>query len=445
MKKIFTLSLIAISLGFSLSGSQLFAQQKNIQIDKTTIKQVIQSMDTVIQRNYVYPDKAVFIVKFLNEQHKKGKYTQLTDPGKFANKVTEDIRSIQDDKHVRIEYDPQLEKDIIRFNSSDPDKNKITEADIAREKQQNFYFKKLEILPSNIGYMEFTNFALPSDEAQKIIHPAIQFLSNTDALIIDLRNNRGGSGESNNILGYFFSTRTKTGRSFNRIKNTWTDHFVEMNENTKGLQMKMPIYILTGRKTFSAAEGFAYTLQTLRGAKVIGNPTSGGAHLTRSFSLGNGFVGFIPYLRSENEKTKTDWEGTGVIPDIQSDSPLITAQNEILQQKLTTASDQEKPKIQWLIRYYQSQISDIKIDITQLDKYTGRFAEFEITKQNNQLYFRDVNQPDKTTFPMIPISKTLFQVGGDYQLEFINESGNQFQAVNISWNDGWTEKINRNP
>ncbi|KXH84784.1 S41 family peptidase [Chryseobacterium kwangjuense] len=445
MKKTFTFSSVIISLGLSLSGSQFFAQEKNIQIDKTTVKQVIQSIDTIIQRNYVYPDQAVFIVKFLNEQFKKGKYKDLTDPHEFTGKLTKDIRSIQDDKHLHIEYDPRLEKDIIRFNSSDSDKNKITEADIAREKMQNFYFKKLEILPSNIGYMEFTNFALPSEEAQKIIHSAMQFLSNTDALIIDLRNNRGGNGESNNILGYFFSTRTKTGRSFNRIKNTWTDHFVENNDKTKDLQMKMPVYLLTGKKTFSAAEGFAYTLQTLRNAKVIGNPTSGGAHLTRSFSLGNGFVGFIPYLRSENEKTKTDWEGTGVIPDLQSDSPLITAQIEILNNKFAAAGDQEKPKIQWLIRYHQSQISNTKIDIARLDQYTGRFAEFEITKQNNQLHFRDVNQPDKTTFPMIPISQTLFQVGGDYQLEFINQSGNQFQAVNVSWSDGWTEKINRNP
>ncbi|WP_048506643.1 S41 family peptidase [Chryseobacterium angstadtii] len=445
MKKNISLSLAAISLGLSLSGPVLFAQEKKTQIDQTTIKEVIHSIDTIIQRNYVYPDKGALIVKFLNNQYKKGKYKNLTDPVQLTDKITTDILSVQNDKHLRIEYNPQLEKDIIKFNSSISDKDKITELDIAKEKSQNFYFKKLEILPSNIGYMEFTNFALSSNEARKIIQSAMQFLSNTDALIIDLRNNRGGSGASNNILGYFFDHRTKTGRTFNRIQNTWTDSFVESPENGENLRMKMPVYILVSKKTFSAAEGFAYTLLTLRNAKVVGNSTSGGAHLTRSFSLGNGFVGFIPYLRHENEKTHTDWEGTGVVPDILSDSPLLTAQNEILKDKLKTANNQEKSKIQWLIHYNESQIADIKIDSSQMEKYTGRFAEFEITKQDSQLYFRDVNQNSKVPFPMIAISQTLFQIGGDYQIEFINLSNDKFQAVNMSWSDGWSEKIDRTP
>ncbi|HCN51178.1 MAG TPA: hypothetical protein DIT10_19140 [Chryseobacterium sp.] len=414
-----------------------------MKFDKTTMKQVIYNIDSVIQRNYVYPDKAISIVSFLNKEYKKGKYQNLTNPRDFADQISADILRIQNDKHLRIEYNPQLENDIIQFNASDSNKNKITEADITKEKAQNFYFKKLEILSSNIGYMEFTNFALPSEEAEKIIHSAMQFLSNTDALIIDLRNNRGGSGESNNILGYFFDQRTKTGRSFNRIKNIWTDNYVESLQNTKGLRMKMPVYLLTGKKTFSAAEGFAYTLQTLYGARVIGSTTSGGAHLTRSFSLGKGFVGFIPYLRSENEKTHTDWEGTGIIPDLQTDTPLLTAQNEILKNKLKVANSNEKAQIQWLINYNQSQMTNSKVNSSQLDKYIGHFAEFEITKQDNQLYFRDINQKNKLAFPMIGISQTLFQVERDYQLEFVHESNGQYQSIIMSWSDGYSEKIDR--
>lgn len=207
--------------------------------------------------------------------------------------------------------------------------------------------------------------------------------------------------------------------------------------------MKMPVYLLTGKKTFSAAEGFAYTLQTLYGARVIGSTTSGGAHLTRSFSLGKGFVGFIPYLRSENEKTHTDWEGTGIIPDLQTDTPLLTAQNEILKNKLKVANSNEKAQIQWLINYNQSQMTNSKVNSSQLDKYIGHFAEFEITKQDNQLYFRDINQKNKLAFPMIGISQTLFQVERDYQLEFVHESNGQYQSIIMSWSDGYSEKIDR--
>lgn len=407
------------------------------------IKNSIKSINTAIKENYVYPDKAQLIANFLNSQYNSGKYDQLTSFNDFAANITANIRSVQNDTHLRIEYNPKLEQDIIRFNNSHENNYEITEKDISEEKVQNFFFRKLEVLPSNIGYIEFTNFALQSDEAQKTIRSAIQFLSNTEALIIDLRSNRGGSGKSNNILGYFFKQRTKTGRSFNRITNTWTENFVEPAE----FFLDIPVYILTSKKTFSAAEGFAYILQNQHGATIVGEPSNGGAHLTRSFSLGNGFVGFIPFMRSENEKTLTDWEGTGVIPDVNTiaENALLLAQNKILENKLEKSNENEKGKIQWLLNYNQSKISDIVLDSTTLDKFTGRFAEFEITKQDGALNFRDVNQKNRTPFLMIPISQNLFQIGGDYQVEFVNEQGAKFQSINISWSDGWIEKIDRNP
>jgi len=195
-------------------GKSLFAQEKGTQLDSLVLLKSLQSISTAIQDKYVYPDKALLITNFLTSQHKLGKYSQLTSLKDLADNLTEDIYSIQNDKHLRIEYNIKLEQDIVRFNNSQKGKKEITELDISKEKSHNFFFRKLEILPSNIGYIEFTNFALPSEEAQKTIRSAIQFLSHTDALIIDLRNNRGGSGKSNNLLGYFFKEKTKTGRNF---------------------------------------------------------------------------------------------------------------------------------------------------------------------------------------------------------------------------------------
>jgi len=433
--------LLFLSLGLWLSANALSAQEKADKMDKLVVQRSIQQISKAIRENYVYPDKAISITDFLNSQYKSGTYSQLNTYPEFADKITEDIRSVQDDRHLRVEYNPKLEADIIRFNRSQEGKNAITKTDISAERSQNFFFRKLEILPANIGYIEFTNFALPSPEAQKTIQHALQFVANTDALIIDLRNNRGGSGRSNNILGYFFKERIKTGKSYRRITNSWTENFVEPAEFFLG----QPVYVLTSKRTFSAAEGFAYILQNQRNATLIGEPTNGGAHLTRSFSLGDGFVGFIPYARSENEKTRTDWEGTGVIPTIKitADNALLAAQNQILNVKLTKADETEKRKIQWLINFNQSKTSEIIPDSTEFKNLTGRFAEFEITSKGGKLYFRDVNQASKTRFPMIPISSLLFQVGGDYQVEFVDKLDEKFQAINVSWSDGWTEKIKR--
>ena len=238
----------------------------------------------------------------------------LTWPARYCK----DIRSIYNDAHTRIEYDPQLEKEILQFLSSKEAAVKLSEAGIAKAEKINFYFKKLEILPSNIGYIELTGFASPGLSSIKTIKAAMQFVAHTDALIIDLRNNFGGNGvTAGQIASYFFSTKTYTGRTYNRIENKWTEEFIENKKAiTNGLVLNMPVYILTSNRTFSAAEGLAYTLQTLKNAVIIGDTTRGGAHLTRSFSLGNGFVGFIPFTRGENAVTNTDWESTGVIPGI---------------------------------------------------------------------------------------------------------------------------------
>ena len=276
----------------------------------------------------------------------------------------------------------------------------------------------------------------------------MQFVSNTDALILDLRNNHGGNGTmANEILSYFFGDSTYVGRNFNKLENTWTDNYIKNTvEITDGIELKMPVYILTSKGTYSAGEGLAYTLQALRNAVVIGDVTKGGAHLTRTFSLGNGFVGFIPYLRGENVKTKTDWEGVGVIPDIVSEESksLLAAQNIILEKKLTAATDDnEKRKIKWLINYLSSKNSDLIVDNVQAEKFTGRYAEFEITLNKNDLLFRDVNQPDGQFKKMTAITPVLFQAGNDYQLEFITDEKGIYNSIQIYWEDGWLEIIKR--
>lgn len=443
MKKIF------FAIIFMLCGQLLFAQNKQPPpIDGNTRKAVLQSICNAINSYYVFPDRAKSMSDYIKKQSEAGKYDSLNNPSDFANEVVKDIRSVFNDKHLRIEYDPELEKDIIKFISSKRGADQVSEADIAQDRKKNFYFKKIEILPSNIGYIEFTNFASPSLPARKTVNAAMQFVSNTDALILDLRNNFGGNAAmANEILGYFFNARTYTGKSFNRIENKWVDNYVENKKAvTQGLVLNMPVYILTSNRTFSAAEGLAYTLQSMKNVVIIGDTTRGGAHLTRSFSLGNGFVGFIPYLRGENVKTKTDWEGTGIIPDIkiEESKSLLTAQNTILTRKLAAAADDtEKRKISWLINYYKSTNSDVVIDSSNAAKFIGRFAEFEITVKENQLMFRDTNQPNNNPKKLTAITSTLFQVDNDYQVEFIIEENGSCNSIKMYWEDGWVETVKR--
>lgn len=242
-------------------------------------------------------------------------------------------------------------------------------------------------------------------------------------------------------------SKTFTGRSFNKIENKWINEFVENKKSiTGGLVINVPVYILTSSRTYSSAEGFAYTLQNLQNAIVIGDTTRGGAHLTRSFSLGDGFVAFIPYLRTENAKTKTNWEGIGVIPQVIADEnkALMKAQGIALTDKLSkTRDEKEKKKITWLLNYNQSQNMPASISVADYAEAVGRFAEFEITISDNQLLFRDTNQRRKDYKKLIAITPTLFQVEKDYQVELVKDTNGKFSAIKILWDDGWTEVVQK--
>jgi C-terminal processing protease CtpA/Prc len=77
-----------------------------------------------------------------------------------------------------------------------------------------------------------------------------------------------------------------------------------------------PVYVLTSHHTFSGGEDFAYTLQALGRATVIGEATGGGAHPTRGFPISAAVHIGIPFARSVNPVTGTNWQGTGVVPDV---------------------------------------------------------------------------------------------------------------------------------
>lgn len=407
----------------------------NDSIRKTVIRQ---TGETLIH-NYVYPEKADSMAGYLQQQAEK---YPITDPYEFAETLTGQLHHIYTDKHLRIVYEPELEADIIKFNRTKKIKPKPSAEDVAGDAAQNFFFKKVEILPGNIGYIDFTRFPAPSPEADATIRAALQFVVHTDALILDLRNNTGGNGETAmHIARSFFNQKTYLGRSFSRIENRWTDVYAEQVKN--GIVLDMPLYVLVGERTYSAAEGLAYTLQTLRHAVVVGKPTRGGAHLTRSFALGNGFVGFIPYSRMENAMTKTDWEGKGVQPQIfcNTDRCLISAQLSALQQKREKARDEtEKRKLQWWINYYDRN-PDFVPDSTAIKNGAGRFAEFEFQVSGTQILLRNINLPEVFSV-LIPLSPGLFWTN-DTQIEFLTDNTGQCHAIKMYWDDGWAEEIAR--
>jgi hypothetical protein len=404
---------------------------------------VIDSLRQKLERNYVYPDRALQLGRALKEKGQGGSYEGISDRGTFADRLTRDLRALVPDRHLQVRYDPGLESRIRAFEAT----GRKGSGDGERERRENYFFQKAEILKGNTGYLRFTNFADTGRLARKTVQAAFQFVAHSDALILDLRNNFGGSGTMLlEVLNYFFDRPLLASRSFDRIQNRWTEHWVGRRRSSPdGPYLSMPLYILTSERTFSAAEALAYHLKHLRNAVVIGDTTRGGAHTTRSFALGNGFVGFIPFTRGESSVTKTDWEGVGVLPDlpVPEEAALRTAQEAILKKKLAaTADTTERRKLEWLLNDLRVQRASPSLPEQTLLPYTGAFEEFLFTLEEGALYVRNTHQRDKKE-KLLYIDGQLFKIDEESQVEFIRDESGAVNRIRLLWNDGWVDTIKR--
>jgi C-terminal processing protease CtpA/Prc len=147
----------------------------------------------------------------------------------------------------------------------------------------------------------------------------MNFLSNTNAIIIDLRSNGGGVPSMMQLLSSYFYDETPVLLSnFYERKTDSTTQMHTLAQVDGKRYTNKPVYILTSKQTFSAAEAFAYTLKHLDKATVIGEVTKGGANRTKRINLNDDFTISIPYINPVHPITKSNWEGVGVLPNIET-------------------------------------------------------------------------------------------------------------------------------
>jgi C-terminal processing protease CtpA/Prc len=145
----------------------------------------------------------------------------------------------------------------------------------------------------------------------------MNFLAHTNALIIDLRQCRGGNpGMVALISSYLFDGEPLHLNSLYWREEDFTQQYWTLPYVPGKRYSDKPVYVLTSPATFSAGEEFAYNLQTRQRATLVGATTGGGAHPGSPYRLHPHFEVFIPVGRAINPVTNDNWEGKGVIPDI---------------------------------------------------------------------------------------------------------------------------------
>jgi hypothetical protein len=309
-------------------------------VDAKTRGEVIESVLDHLNRAYVYPEVAHRMDDAIREHQRKGDYDRITNPMEFALALTEDLQVVSHDLHLAVAYfyEPTVAKPL------EPTPNR-TVAD-------SFGFNKLEHLPGNIGYLQLRNFD-PDEISGAEVAAAMTSLADSKALIIDLRYTGGGRPRMVQLIAsYLFGPQPVHlddwyWRPTDSVEQTWT------LADLPGRRIPgADVYLLTSRRTFSAPEAFAYDLQALKRATVVGEITGGGAHQSESQRIDEHFTMSVPGGRSINPVTKTDWEYVGVRPDVavSAEKALATAHLMALKKIISQTPDQAvKTRLESLI------------------------------------------------------------------------------------------------
>lgn len=278
-------------------------------LDADTRREVIEHLISTVHEYYVFPDMAQRVEEDLLRRLSVGEYDHLRTGELFCLFLTAHLQEISQDKHFFLVYHAK------RRPATESGSNRAGEHE--RGIIRNFGFQRVERLQGNIGYLDLRSF-YPAEIGGETAVAAMNFLAHSSVLIVDLRHNDGGEPSMIALLSsYLFEGEPVHLNDFYRrftesTQQFWTLPYVPGQRYGP----HKPVYVLISQQTASAAEEFAYNLRNLQRATLIGRTTAGGAHPMEAFWIHPHIEAYIPAWRAMNPLTGTNWEGTGVAPDI---------------------------------------------------------------------------------------------------------------------------------
>jgi hypothetical protein len=327
----------------SSPAAQEGADEAVLQITAEERSQAISAVAKEFDARYVFPDVAAKVKAALESD--KDRYKDVTTGQELARLLTIHLQEMTKDKHVRVNCSTKKLPEPKPGAGPSPETMKKMQENA---KIGNAGFTKVERLGGNIGYLRLDGFTNPA-VGREPLQAAMTFLQNTDALILDLRYNGGGTPFMiRDLCSYFFSSdkpvllNTMYFRNGDRTEEFWT------NEEVPGPRyLDKPVFVLTSAFTFSGGEECAYNFQTQKRGVVVGETTGGGAHPGGNIPIAGHYMVFIPNGRAINPVTKTNWEGVGVKPDVavDADKALETARELAVKALLESKDESVRARV----------------------------------------------------------------------------------------------------
>lgn len=430
--------------GAQAQPPRFFARPGDLpRMDARTQAAVVESCAVAVDTIYVLGETAAQISALWRSRLAAGDYRDLSDPVELVSRLEEDATSVRRDGHFGM-----AALFPVNPEAQDPAPTpQQTERYRRTQREGNYGFEKVEILPGHVGYLELTRFADTAEAAETAV-AAMNLLANAPAVIIDLRRNPGGSATMIRLIASYFFTEQQHlinwyQRDTDRTVQSYTLDYVP------GRRMpEVPLYVLTSDLTGSAAEEFTFDMQNLKRATIVGDTTGGAGHtVAQAIFAFDGFrVGMrLPHGRAYDPRTGEGWEGRGVTPDIAvpSDQALQVAHAEALRALREAETDSQWLQVlDWHIAGLEAERHPLALCAEELAAYAGAYGPRRVFLEEGTLYAQREGRP---RFALRPLARDLFALAGlpDFRLRFERDAQSRVIRVVGVYEDGREEPLER--
>jgi hypothetical protein len=286
-------------------------------------REIARSVADLVEEHYVLADVAVSVAGLLRDQARSMAYDSALDESEVARRVTGDLQAVNRDLHLRLLHHEEPLIDL-----ADP--AEAAAAHLREAEASSYGVTGPTWVDGDVAVLRFAPVLFHPSVSGDVVVSAMQSVREAQGLVLDVRDCRGGAPSAvglvlTYLLGPELHLTDMLTRNPAELRQLWTLPWVPGTS----VPTDVPVAVLTSGTTFSGAEDLAYTLQAHRRAVVVGETTAGGAHPREGFRVSDHLEATIPVARAVNRITGGNWEGVGVLPDV--DVPAAEALDAAVQ------------------------------------------------------------------------------------------------------------------
>ena len=403
-------------------------------------QQAVAELARLLRTRYAIGGTADAAAATIERKLADGAYAGLTDARAFSGAVKADLRAVTKDHHL--DFGVSEAAPPVAARPADPEAERA--AWRARARQGNWGLPRAEVLPGNVGLLEVRRFQPPDSSVETIV-AAMGFLANVDAVIVDVRGCRGGSAHVMPYFSGYFLARPTSLFDMEFRGDNFSERFWTLPWLPGRRLADVPMYILTSAYTFSGAEGFAYRFQVLKRATIVGETTGGGANAGGVLDVPPFFRVFMPMGRPVDQTTRTNWEGTGVVPDVRTPAreALYAAHVDALKTlRKRAAGDAAKARLDAALERAEGRHHPPHLTPADLERLAGEYGSIRVRVEGGLLRLeREAGKP----YLLQPLTGTVFSadIEDPIRAEFLAGPGGRIEKVAFTDEDGNREEFAR--